>query len=452
MTPEEISEKAREFIDYYDACTCVPIIGEEVFCYINDDGSREPLHSYLIRRFSEVCPGVRLCGDDSSTGTDYFAFSCFARELGDFIPKYKRFVKEAREAGRIELDSAVAGFLRAFAFPLIVTTSCFNFLDTIINENSAAKYNSLYYSINGDNREPNLDKLLRSSRIIYHIFGNAEAKGTSWVANEESMLEFLHAIHTSDHTCTNLSDYANRNTAGLLLLGVSAPDWLFRFFWYPLGRNAHESRNGYWLLDGSCNVELAHFLERIRYRPVREVHEFLRQATALKIARDESEKKGAELEAYDYFLSYAGVDEDLAESVYTLLRAQNYTVWFDRRGDSEIKGGDKYTEKFHRGIEKSTRAITLITENYIKGVSNPERGLCKETGFIKDKALRINTDDFKFCVPILVKDRLFNNRPLTTDRIESWAADVSSIDGGIDVLFTGTHMIEFDPENPVIKL
>ena len=57
-------------------------------------------------------------------------------------------------------------------------------------------------------KDNNSNKLDNS---IYHLFGNAEDRFSDWVYNEDVLLEFLHNLHSSDHSCKNLREYIIRD-------------------------------------------------------------------------------------------------------------------------------------------------------------------------------------------------------------------------------------------------
>lgn len=432
---------ASEFIDTSDKI--IPVIGDGVMFYLDDQNNRIPLLQYVVERFKTDYPQISIPNENRS---DLFILTCYSHEIkpAAFDGAYKRYIKEARNNKKIELDPIVLDFLITFRFPVIVSTCCFSYLEESINKRIVSKkYNSLSYN-------PKADNSLGLNNTIYHIFGNAEEKFTEWVSNEDVLLDFLHGLHSSDFTCKNLCDLVNNTKSSLLILGCGLPDWLFRFLWYSIGY-PEKNQGGYWLNE-NLNIELYHFLNNISYSPVKTVNDFLILTTELKKTEqnfDQQENKN-QIKQYDFFISYAGDDELIAKRLYENLKVQGYNVWYDKRGDSEIKPGDKYVAKFAEGVKLSQRAITIITENYIRGVQDPKRGLCEETRLIKQKAQDYLSEnrEYNFCIPMLIEGRTFNNRKLETSFVENWAGFVSSIEGGLDDLFKGTNMLVVDELNP----
>lgn len=435
----DINKLASDFIDI--SSTIIPVIGDGEIFYKDDNNKRVPLFRYIIDSFKKEYPDIQI---PCNNRADLFILTCISHEIDTsmFQAKYRRYINDARKAKKIELDPLVLDFLTVFHFPVIITTSCFTYIEEAINKQlSSSKYKPVIYNPK-DNNSISLDN------SVYHLFGNAEDRFSDWVYNEDMLLEFFHKLHTPDFSCTNLSDYVNRSKSSLMVLDCGLPDWLFRFLWYTI-EYPEKKRQGYWLND-NLNIELSHFLENISYSPIDTVTEFLTQTTALKRKELAEEIKQDQPKEYDLFISYAGEDEQIAKKLYDNLLAMGFTVWYDRRGDSEIKAGDKYVAKFAEGIRQSKRAVTIITENYIRGVGDPNRGLCKETRLIKQKALEYLAEEkeYSFCIPVLIEGRSFNKKRLDTSSVEQWAEVVSSIEGGLAELFTETHMHITDSTNP----
>lgn len=427
----DINKLASDFIDI--SSNIIPVIGDGAIFYKDDNNKRVPLFRYIIDSFKKEYPDIQI---PCNNRADLFILTCISHEIDTsmFQAKYRRYINDARKAKKIELDPLVLDFLTVFHFPVIITTSCFTYIEEAINKQlSSSKYKPVIYNPK-DNNSISLDN------SVYHLFGNAEDRFSDWVYNEDMLLEFFHKLHSPDFSCTNLSDYVNRSKSSLMVLDCGLPDWLFRFLWYTI-EYPEKKRQGYWLND-NLNIELSHFLENISYSPIDTVTEFLTQTTALKRKELAEEIKQDQPKEYDLFISYAGEDEQIAKKLYDNLLAMGFTVWYDRRGDSEIKAGDKYVAKFAEGIRQSKRAVTIITENYICGVQDPYRGLCEETRLIKQKALEYIAEEkeYSFCIPVLIEGRSFYKKRLDTSFVEQWAEFVTSIEGGLADLFTGTNM------------
>lgn len=436
----DIDKLSLEFIDIYP--TIIPVIGDGIMSYKNDNGHNIPLLQYIINRFLEEYPEINIPCDNRA---DLFILTCISHEIdsSSFQAKYKRFIREARSAQKIEINPIVLDFLTTFRFPIILTTSCFTYIEEAINKSvSLIKYKPIIYNPKGEN-STSLDNY-----SVYHLFGNAEDNFPDWVYDEDVLLDFFHKFHTPDFSCKNLCEYVRNSKSSMMVLGCGLPDWLFRFLWYTI-EYPEKNRRGYWLND-NLNMELSYFLENISYSPIATVNEFLIKTTNLRRKELADESTQVTPKEYDFFISYAGEDELIARKLYDNLRSMGFAVWYDRRGDSEIMPGDKYVSKFAQGIQLSRRAITIITEHYIRGVQDPKRGLCEETRLIKQKALRYKSEDkeLPFCIPVLIEGRMFNNKKLEPSFVENWAGFVSSIEGGLAELFEGTSMQITDSTNP----
>ena len=73
------------------------------------------------------------------------------------------------------------------------------------------------------------------------------------------------------------------------------------------------------------------------------------------------QKKGAGEWQYDFFLSYRGPDEALADRVRTSLLAGGYRVYMQKY---DIPTGDTSYQGIDRGVEQSHRVLALYTFNY----------------------------------------------------------------------------------------
>lgn len=306
----DIDKLASDFIDI--SSHIIPVIGDGAMYYNCDNDQTIPLLQYIINRFQKDFPQIQI---PCNNRADLFILTCISHEIDTsvFEGKYVRYINDARKAKKIELDPLVLDFLTVFHFPVIITTSCFTYIEEAINKQlSSSKYKPVIYNPK-DNNSNKLDN------SIYHLFGNAEDRFSDWVYNEDVLLEFLHNLHSSDHSCKNLREYIIKSKSTMMILGCDLSDWLFRFLWYRMGYPEKE-RTGYWL-NNNLNIELSYFLKNISYSSINTVNEFLTKTTALKRKEIAEEIIYDKLDQYDLFISYAGEDEKIAKKLYENIQA-----------------------------------------------------------------------------------------------------------------------------------
>lgn len=449
---------ASDFVDSQRSGSTIPVIGDGVFLYKESETSSIPVLDYVVNRFREdfqVRYPELFSSLDPNREADLYTLTCISHVIKKnvFKGKYIKYIDEAMKMDRIAMDPDVLDFLIAFNFPVIVTTCCFRYPEACINKVSKRKYQEVNYDRKGQNVEPDFFNLLESGGIIYHLFGSVDSR-RDWVYDEEEMLEFLHSLHSSDdYSCVNLSRYTSTEKSSILILGCGLPDWLFRFIWYTIGRAQKDESTGLWLRSENCNLELDLFLKNIGYKTIPTIKDFLRKATGImNLQNCEKSKPTLPLNKYDFFISYAGEDRAIAEKLYSHLQSRGYTVWFDMRGVGEIKWGSKYLADIAEGISLSDHAITIITENYFRGLREIGRGLYKETVEIMAKAKKVDTRIFHFCMPLIIKNRMYYGKEITPALVEDCSRYVGVGERPLSELFTGTSMKTTSADNPEIPL
>jgi hypothetical protein len=66
---------------------------------------------------------------------------------------------------------------------------------------------------------------------------------------------------------------------------------------------------------------------------------------------------------FDFFISYASEDRDLAEALDVTLSQCGYKVWRDR---GQLTLGDSLTEKINEGLTASRYAIVILSKAFIR--------------------------------------------------------------------------------------
>lgn len=366
----------------------VPVIGENCFFY--DDGDvKMPLQDFLVERMIEK---KKILVRDSlpverMKKKGYYGLSLCRQHLGfardeEFMKCYRSIIRENKS--KIRLDENVKRFLMAYDFHLIITTCCFDFIKAEL-----PWYKSkVYVAANGANNKEDLNP---NEYIIYHIFG--EANGANrWAWDEESLLYIIHCHHNSDYASNGLYRYlfpdhnSGQAHKSLLIIQSNLPDWLFRFFLYPLAYKDKWSSGIYLNSTSVSDDGLKNFIERIVCFDVAEddeensVESILTHAADLvpKQENDDAERVHHGM-SYDIFISYATEDYAIAVEVKTILESRfKLNVWLDVKGGIE---DGSYPERMKIGIESSAYFMPLITKEYMTKLRN---NVCGEYDDIED--------------------------------------------------------------------
>lgn len=425
----------------------IPIVGDDVFRVAAADGAALSIHEYLLRRFVEEYGDAGMTADDRAVVVrgEFYGLSKLERFFPtDFEADYRRYIREARRRGLLRMDPTVQAFLEAFRFPLIITTTCFDFVEDAVG---GVRYASRAYSPLGDNGaapDPAVP-------TVYHIFGTI-SDGSQWVYDEDKLLEFLHALHNADTTSTALKRYIDARNCRLLALGCNLPDWLFRFLWYPLKSTATESRQkkGYWINERPTDESFNDFLDNIKFYSARRQREILQLAVERKLQQDAAAKGEAAHDGgrgFDAFLSYASEDKAVARRVFDILTARGLRIWFDKDGGGKIEPGSNYMKKIEAGVAASTYYIPLVTGNFLTKVCNPESNLKKELDIVLARYRSFAVPPERYSIPVIVRGSTFNDNPVTDSLVERMAAFILP-----KPLFEHINMYEFDVSDSTVDL
>ena len=339
----------------------IPVIGEN--CFLCTNGNKEQLLQEFI--VEELTKGMSIDEDllQRMKQSDYYGLTlirkhCFDNDESEFKLEYRQVIEDNK--ANIHLNNVVKKFLQTYSndFPVIVTTSSFKLI-----ENELPLYSSLSFpALDG-----NQTKISNEGKTVYHIFG-LEAPGASWVAGEDDLLHFVHELHRDDGA-TDLKKFINADNKkkALFVIGSNLPDWLFRFFLYPMtvvGKN----KEGYFLSSSdSIEESFRNFLDDIHYKyDINASFErVLKEATDLYpssgINNIESRRVPHQKD-YDIFISYASENRSVAEKMKEILeRNYHLHIWLDQ---SQIIDGD-YEKRIINGIRNSAYFMPLVTKEYI---------------------------------------------------------------------------------------
>lgn len=336
----------------------IPVIGNNCFVY-NSENGETTLQEFLV---STLANGNNLNPDliNQMKTRGYYGLTlikkhCFSNKESKFKLEYKRAIENNKD--KICLNSTIKKFLQVYNFPVIITTSCFKLI-----ESELPFYKSVSYpSLNG-----NQEKLDTMGRTVYHVFG-LEAPGAKWVTGEEELLNFVHELHGDG--ATDLKKYikADNKTKALFVIGSNLPDWLFRFFLYPI-TDISNNEVGYFL-SSSDNIEdsFMNFLDDISYDydVNKNLENVLKRATALCPSLESGATDSNRVphhKEYDIFISYASENRELASEIRdTLETGYGLKVWLDQK---QIVDGN-YEKRIINGIENSAYFMPIVTKEYI---------------------------------------------------------------------------------------
>jgi hypothetical protein len=74
-------------------------------------------------------------------------------------------------------------------------------------------------------------------------------------------------------------------------------------------------------------------------------------------------RAGANAVRFDFFISYASEDREVAEALEKLLNARGYKVWRDR---GQLTLGDSLTAKINEALAASTFGIVILSEAFLR--------------------------------------------------------------------------------------
>lgn len=384
MIPQDIFDY-KEYI--------VPVIGENSFFYYAEDGSKIPLQEFLIDKIIQT-RNVRHPEDlpvDQMKKRGFYGLSlcrqkCFSRDE-EFTKCYNSIIREYRES--IHLDETIKDFLSTYQFHLIITTCCFDFIEKALPPYYSSK---VYIAANGANNNEDINE---QDFTIYHILGKYN-NSSIWAWDEESLMYILHCHHNNDCASNGLRRYIfpdqnlSKQLKSLLVLYSNLPDWLFRFFLFPLAYKDKWSSGYYLNSQKDEDDSLKNFIERVICYDManNEIESVLKEAVELKKIEERNKKNPVSQRIehgmqYDIFISHATEDYELAIEIKSKLVRYNLDVWLDVNGG--IPDGN-YTQRMKDGIKNSAYYMPLITRSYLNKLTN---GAC-EKQMTMDEILKNN--------------------------------------------------------------
>lgn len=356
--------------DIKDDCDIiVPVVCDDMFEYIKD-GQSLSIGDFLSDKFKSE-RNIKDAIAEAIRSNLFLGISLFEQEQRgrDFSRSIYEALSNGIEEGYIKLKDCVKDFLSKGDFHVIITTIGFPIIESAL---SGKKYESIWYNPNNRNDLPFL--VNEDSRVVYHVFGGEHSN--SWVYNEQTLLKYVHALHSGDYGAKNLANYlrgtGNDCIKRPLILGSTLPDWLFRLFVFPLYGDKLSESNGYWMSLDGIEKGLDLFLNRNKYsgqtnlRGGNLVNEILSEATVEHMAVRQEEH-----EPYKLFVSYKREKDknnaEIIERIFKLLRSQAKAtggeVWRDT--EQVADGGNPYWANIKKAIKECNLFIPLVSSLYL---------------------------------------------------------------------------------------
>ena len=349
-----------------DSNIIVPIVCDDMFEYVtvSDDGEkRMSVGDFICERLDveeEVAKAIK---------TNFYFGISLLEQSEDHDYSNSIFSEIQKELSNFKLRESVREFLSNGDFPVIVTTFGFPIIENTL---SHIKYEDKWFRPRYRNDIPFVRD--EKSRVVYHIFGGDECG--SWVYNEQTMLTFVHALHSVDYGAKNLSNYlkgiGNNDTKRPLVLGSSLPDWLFRFFIYPMFEDKLSKSYGYWLSLSEIETGLDMFLRRNKYKGLtnlsksNQVDSILAEATLVRDDQNVDGNDNVDTKKRLIFISYKrenGKTPEVVKRIIQLFDLRQYEIWIDSNEVSDA--GNPYWANIKKAIKKCHTFIPLITKKYL---------------------------------------------------------------------------------------
>lgn len=347
-----------------DSNIIVPIVCDDMFEYVTDDEKKRMSVGDFICERLDVAEDVAKAIKTNF----YFGISLLEQqEDHDYSNSIYNLIQE--ELCNFKLRDSVREFLNNGDFPVIVTTFGFPVIENTLTQK---RYEDKWYHPRHRNDIPFVKD--EKTRVVYHIFDGYECG--SWVYNEQTMLTFVHALHSDDYGAKNLSNYLRgigmNDIKRPLVLGSSLPDWLFRFFVYPMYGDKLSKANGYWLSLSEIETGLDMFLRRNKYKgqtnlsKSNRVDSILAEATLVRNGRNIDENDNIEVEKHLIFISYKrenGKTPEVVKRIIQLFDSRQYVIWIDTQEVSDA--GNPYWANIKNAIKECHTFIPLVTKNYL---------------------------------------------------------------------------------------
>lgn len=421
---QDIENTAKRIVKLQRIGQLVPVICEDMYEYEDQAGNRQSLHSYMVEKIIKDNNNIRLTRQELTDviTESYYGNQVIEEKMGkkiwnklyDTVFDFDDNIKDG-----ICLKKEVEDFLRAGNFPLIITTSCFPILESRLKD---FQYTSVWYKL--------FDRATGSlpENCIYHFFGQANAGNPNWGYNDNMLLQFLCSAYSKDTAPLNLTSYiANTNSRRtLFFIGNDAPDWLFRFMLTPMfggdvyaeGKNREE--NGFYMNEKHCKdaESLDHFLKDTNFVKESRVTNILNRVTEIfNKTNSRPQSKEPHGKRYDFFISHASEDTDLALKLKEVLNSHGIKAWVDE--SNKLKMDGPYWQRIIDAMNASAYFMPVISRKFMyKTKDEKDRSEAFKKLHIKEMAIDAElakklSDEMKAGVPVelLLAEKIQKNNP-----------------------------------------
>lgn len=414
----KISDRNWELLlEAIDGKRVIPIIGDDFFYLIDENGVEVSVRDYLIQQLAIKFNVKGSCSDFSS-----IADAIDVENLTNWKIRYINTqtdiyyeIHQLLQSKTILVRDSLHKLLSLNKFPLILTTSFIPGLEDILSENGCDCISISYDKSADSDLSPQFNTNAKTT--LYYLFGRCSKIRKSYMVTEEDLLEYMHLWHEQDARPPKLSRYlANRF---LMVLGCNYPNWLFRFFWHSIRNFALspsitkedkilETMQAVVSIDKiKEDADLYRFLSRIHTSVYGNSQEFIDELAEQWEAyeKDRNDTTTVETETQspisdsndlDIFISYAHEDRTIARQLSDLLEKLGAKVWFD---DRELVLSEKYEPEITAAIGKAKRFMPILSSTTMK----------QEPSFFRKEwaiAHRVMDDRFgmPFFAPVIIDD------------------------------------------------
>jgi hypothetical protein len=409
---EELEILVNEVLNRHDRI--IPVIGDDCFVgLVGDDDKNQkqvPLQEWIIDAIlkdKDVAPDEKKKFSAGYIGLDLL-FDKFKNLNPDKIKdRINLSVDDGVMNKKVFLRRDVKDFLIAGKFDVIATTCPYHILEKEISTTDR-KYNVSSFSpvsFKVSSKGYSKSEEVLSLPAIYQIFGDCLGE---YVSGEDDLLKFLHYLNQTDtekgYGASPLVKYIkdkghdNKGLGLLMPIGCNnLPNWLFRFLWYPFSQERiigsdRNNKGGVWHKHSSDD-SFHKFLINYKFKTFSTSTELLKEdkydgdpvlrilttkfndinrrtrGDLQKYASNELDVKWENNDEWDFFISYASEDADIATRIHDLLAVRcGKRVWMDNRGGT--KPGENYWKAIQHGIEHSLRYVFIFTDNYLEKAIN----------------------------------------------------------------------------------
>jgi TIR domain/SIR2-like domain len=393
----------------------IPIIGPG--CYtVSVHGRQLRMDAYVAEQLAAQLNASAELGPSPTLNQ---VVSWYLRRSGRRQSLYPR-IQGIVQAANFDPPNVLRQLAEIRDFNLFVTTAFDPLLEIAINTVRFAgerRVEALSYAPNNV-FDLKASKTALARPVVYHLFGRAAANPYSYAICDEDLLEWLHALQSSEQQPRNLCDELEGNY--LLILGSDLSGWAPRVFLRSTKqKRLSDQRNVVEILAddrSSKDVELITFLAAFSsstrifpYGDAEAFVELLLHRWRERYGKPEGQgtvfvPPPAEMPEGAIFISYAREDLEAVQNLRSDLEAAGLTVWFDL---DRLGLGDSFEHKIHECIRRCSLFMPVLSEHT---ETRDEGFFRREWRFALDRDLDIDPRK-PFIVPVAI-----NNRP----KIELW--------------------------------